>query len=357
MTPSSPSELSRKEAEPTVSEKRAQQEPTSWIAEVPKFTFAAVFVLYTFGYVIWNAHLARYGVSPPGLWKIEFFSASLCFFAIVLSISLPFALMWSRILGDRPTDFLRAGSVALYPLLLLSAFLISQVNTVFFPGTIETMSSVWFLALSAISILHLFASASIWRLGWRGKWVSILCHRMWIPGYLIGLNAISLFRSERVNAFFLFITLFLYVMATSFNGILLEDQWRSFSSPLKVVALLCAGFVMIGHALPLLLGIPPFQATNTFSYAASPQSTNSTGTLVTNYARPTNFNAAPNSPKADTKTNAGTLGSVQFWGPVSVLMRTDREIVFYVEAGSNSVPKAKLIRADQVQAIEFLNTR
>ena len=224
--------------------------------------------------------------------------------------------------------------------------------------------------------------------------------RSLIPLLMLLICLYSLFQSERVDASFIVSTLFLYIFATTIFGMRVDQAWASFPVHLKVLAVLCAVFVILGNArefgsrqfgkiparvgggeplkavvlfdnnhqhLPVLLGIPNFNSKDSVpEQFASPITTVAhspsamTNLLGTN-GSPASSNAAIHGASRAAATNplsnaATLLNRGPFWGPVSILMRSEREIVFDIDlATTNRSHRAKVIRADQIEAIEFLN--
>ena len=368
-----------------------ERKPSSWFSELSKYIVLGGFVFYVFGFVIWHSHLSQYGVNTPSLWKIEFFSASLCYFMVVVSISFPAAFLFARATSARvETAFIKANGVSVYPLLFLYAFLLSQVSFLFFGTSIYLNTGALGVILVILSLLQVS-----WALFLRVRELvkkpigsrlgKLLGHHLWFAGFALALSLTALIRSERVDGFFFFSTFMLYPSLTFLGGFQVELYWRGFSPPLKMLALVCAGFVLISHArmfgnrqfgripqavgggqplkallvfgpeqrnLTSLLSIPQFNQTNS----------NPTPTVSTNSGPTTNTSTSVST------TNVSTLTSMvqpvaqtqAFYGPVSILMKSEREIVFFVptvNSKTNLLPHAKMIRSEQVQAIEFLNSR
>jgi hypothetical protein len=172
---------------------------------------------------------------------------------------------------------------------------------------------------------------------------------------------------------------------TFINTLPVHWHWNTFSIPLKVLTVVCVGFVLIRHAqqfgaiqfgripeavgggeplqalfvfgpeqrnLAALLGIPQFTSTNVIN--AQTVQTNATPTTnAAVKATTTNFVAQPS-------VMSSIVPMQGFYGPVSILMKSEREIVFFIPnavSKTNLLPNAKMVRTDQLQAIEYLNSR
>jgi hypothetical protein len=367
------------------------QPKVSWFADLPKYAVLAAFVLYAFGFVIWHGYLGQYGVGPPSFWKIEFFSAALCYFTVVIAISLPAALFLGRRFSPEAQrySFTNADGVSIYPLLFLYAFLLSQVGSLFFGTHIYLDSgifgSILVILMAAQAGLAIYALIKeIKKKPITSRIVKAFSHQMWFSGLAFLLSLKALLSAPKLNGFIFFSTILLYPSLTIFGGFPVELYWRNFSRPLKSLTFLCAALVLFSHArffgakqfglipqivgggeplkallvlgpdqrnLAKLLAVPHFEETigaNSLAPSnANPhqlQNTNSIG--GTNIPTPMSLPAVSN--------------TQSFYGPVSILMKSEREIVFFVptpESKTNSLPHAKLIRSDQVQALEFLNSR
>jgi len=385
--------------ETSLPEKNEAKKLSNWLGEISKFTVAVVFILYIFGYVIWHASFAQYGISPPGLWKIEFFSAALCYFAIVLSISVPAALLWLQLPGQPQPAFFVSDKLPITPLLLLSIFSLMQVRSFFFPGvSSETAFWTWAIVMSILAALvglHVFLTRAD---PLSGRMWSFF-RKPWLPLLMLLMCLVSLLQSKRADSSFVVSTLFLYVFATSIFGIRVDEKWSSFPAPLKMLAVICAAFVVLGNArefgtrqfgkiparvgggealkallsfntshqhLPILLGIPIFNPNALGSQQLPvPLNTVAPPSNVTTNLVPTNALSTSNiaggyrtSPVVATNSSASSATLTNrgpFWGPVFILMRSEREVVFDVDLPTtNRSHRAKIIRADQIDAIEFL---
>src|SRR5688572_24076864 len=82
-------------AEPTKSEVKFADA----LAAVSSASVVALFVLYISGFVIWNAHLNVFGVSPRSLFQLEFISAALCYFVVVSALAVPPGALFLDFIG------------------------------------------------------------------------------------------------------------------------------------------------------------------------------------------------------------------------------------------------------------------
>ena len=382
-------QLPKTESSPGNQAVPSEQKPgqrESWIAEFSKYAVIGVFALYVFGFIIWYAHLAKYGLGPPSFWKIEFLSASLCYFAIVFSIAFPAAILFSRINMpfDRSINFMQSSNVSLYPLLILSAFLVTQVRRLFFPTRILDQTIPWWAWLAiclfalqiAISILLRVRKIT-------GRIPNIVKSNLWFALYIVLWSIYGLWHSDRVDRMFLLATSCLYLSATFVSGLMIEEHWKSFSPHLKVLSFACATFLLVqnaqlfgssqferipqgvggGEPLRALLVFTPEQegvaAVLSIPRAdTSPQRVTPLGNVGTNGV----FGGEPRT--HDTNSLGATAVSKfavptrSFYGPVSILMKSDRDIIFIVpttNAGSHLRPRAKMLSSDRVLAMEFLN--
>jgi len=352
-----------------------------WFGELPKYIVIGGFIFYAFGFVIWHSHLAQYGVNPPSLWKIEFFSASLCYFTVVASISFPAALVFVHLFPEQTQLFIKPDSVSLYPVLFLYAFLLSQVCTIFFGSSIYISGGVMSSILFALILIHFVLAITLRVRKSAGRFARILKHELWFAVLLLLLSVNGLLRAERSDTLFLLTTIGLVFSLAFLGGYPIGLHWKGLTPPLKFLALVCFGFVLVAHArsfgsrqfgkipqavgggeplkvllvfssdqrnLTSLLSIPPLIQTNIITAPTiSTNSVTTTNSPVLTVANPTNV--------------VDRLPAAQpyaFFGPVSILIKSEREIVFFASSAvskTNLLPHAKLIRCEQVQGIEFLN--
>lgn len=194
---------------------------------------------------------------------------------------------------------------------------------------------------------------------------------------ILALGVLPLLFSSRIDLAFLLSTATLYFSIVFINGISIESSWESFTSHLKALTIAGILFIVVAHAryfgahqfgkipqsvgggqplsallvfkedqqsLARTLEIPQFQSTN---------STSTTYVMSTNSAK---------APLGVSLTNTGprlqvTQTSNVFYGPVSILTRSEQEIIFFVPSTNSAgggPPKALIVRADQIDAIEFI---
>lgn len=359
------------------------QAHSDWIAEIPKYAALLGFCFYLFGFIIWSAHFSKYGCAVPTFWKTEFFSASMCYLAITFSIAFPSALVWMKF-----QDLRRPNStnpmVVLFRLtgrefsfaILLTAALLLRVSVTFFPSSPTAKPTFTpLIAIGGVALIHLFVACLLRKYVPASRIASLFSNEIWFGVYLMAVSMVSLHSSDRLDRGFLIHTVGLVIALITVNGIEVEAHWSSWPVHLKILALLCAGFVLVDHArtfgkgqfslipqsvgggeplqamlllsgdeggIQTLLPLPRPEVTKLAS-TASPKTTNNLSSL-----------SSTNSAAVSQPTNR----SVITYGPASILMRSEHEILFYVpaDASQTNVPiEARSISSTQVQGIRFLN--
>ena len=71
---------------------------------VPLVTFAGAFLLYVFGFIIWNAYLSKFGLSASNLNTLDYFSAALSFLVYCAAVGAPFWLISHQLLVSRDQE-------------------------------------------------------------------------------------------------------------------------------------------------------------------------------------------------------------------------------------------------------------
>jgi len=66
------------------------------LTEGTKLTVLAAFILYALGFIIWHSYLAKYGAAPVEFLRSEYFSAALCYVAMVITFGFPVVVLFKR---------------------------------------------------------------------------------------------------------------------------------------------------------------------------------------------------------------------------------------------------------------------
>jgi hypothetical protein len=105
------------------------------LSEASKFTVVAAFVVYAIGFIVWHAFLSKYGTVPVEFLRAEYFSAALCYLAMLITFGLPAFMVyaryyrWTNSIPTKPTD-------ATLDLIVFGWYgLSTQVITIILPGS------------------------------------------------------------------------------------------------------------------------------------------------------------------------------------------------------------------------------
>lgn len=190
----------------------------AWYGELPKYLAVAACLLYLFGFVIWHAYLAQYGVNPPSLWRIEFFSAALCYLTLLAAIACPAAIVLIRIFPEMVPDFIKIENISFYPLLVLYAFLLSQASKVFFGSITFLSGSMIDLVIAVLIIIQVSALPILAKRKSNGRIAKLLRHELTFAVLVLIDSFSGLLHAKRVSGIFLFATVALFFSLTLLGG-------------------------------------------------------------------------------------------------------------------------------------------
>lgn len=240
-------------------------------------------------------------------------------------------------------------------LLCVFAFIVGRVDALFFrnTGEKETINRALFCLL-----IVAFVHGLIWLIFLKKKpdlrISKFFSHSSWLPLYLLGLSFVSLILSEKVNGQFLISTIILYSTATNVSGLSLgfNLDWKILPAPVKL--LLGAGVCIVFFEHARSFGENQFSTIPQSVGGGEPQE----ALLVFEpaHADLPLLLGMKQVPKRSIPTTS--LSSNTFYGPVYILMHSEKEIAFLltnnVSVLSNIVP-ATVIRSDALQAIRFVH--
>jgi hypothetical protein len=320
------------------------------VGEATKYTVFAIFVLYSIGFIIWHAYLGGYGVSTIAFLQAEYLAAAFCYLFVFSTIAIPPVLLLRGIMRNikskgligisnwEDDNWLFIGSVWF--------FLILRVLGVFLPGSIilsergqyAVACIVIIFALHVILIIIYVGKTGYLRTLWDGKdtlnektkaWRSskifkFIANQHVIGVYTLCLGLIFLVFNPKINGWFLFSTMFLYSTATYGISSNFFETWKKSS-------LMTRALVVVLITLILISNIQSFAVSQ---FGEIPKSAGG-GKPETVYIKLSLQNsdvaASMNIPAA---TNVELLKG--FVGPIGVLLRSDKEILFINYADTNS---------------------
>ena len=317
--------------------------------EAAKYTVFAIFSLYSIGFIIWHSYLASYGLTSVAFLQAEYLSAAFCYLFILATFAIPPFLIAKAIGQNIKAKGLRhafAADKAWIVIVSIWSYLSGKIIGIFLPGTAyRSPVELRLMAIaSVIAAVHLLLAiisgikSGAFNGFWRGKttetdaqvrWRNTRFHRIVARGeyigiYMLAFTLISVLSNPNINNGFIVSTMLLYSTAigsTAGNDL---QTWNK-SGPLIRTLL------VVVNILFLISNIQSF-ATNQFSKI--PKSVGG-GKPETAYLKfGSNHLDVPTSLNIPFATNIGV--SSGFVGPIGILLRSDKEILFvnYSEANA-----------------------
>lgn len=335
---------------------RPSQPPpwSSYLADFAKITIAIAFILYVVGYIVWTAHLGRYGVSPPAaLLRVEFVSGALCYLVLLASFAIPVATLANRVFpmfrlkGEKPRTY-----PPLWLVLILWIPLIMRLQQVYFPNkpVPHGMWTIIFFAVAGMGLIHLCVAACLlWKMknARPTKWFT---KSEWFLAYGFFAQLTNFMGSSESGAFFVSLIL-LYVVGSSVFGFRFHEYWTSMSTSLRMLCCIIIALLLVANIRDF--GLTVFGKIPRNIGGGTPErgflKISSGHEDITRWISADSSNLLA---KSGAWTNAViTNSSSGFIGPVWILFRSDKDTIFITS--TNKLSRAKGIRSELIEAIEF----
>src|ERR1017187_2501440 len=330
-----------------------QQQPDfgfhKFIGEAAKYSVYAVFVLYSIGFIIWHSYLGSYGVSSTVFLQAEYLAAAFCYLFILATIAVPPVLLIEGLKRNVKSQGLRGLTKWDKSWLLVVSiwfYLSLRVLNIFLPGLFLTpKGGLAFCILAAFGVLHVILyficvfKGDFWAVFVHGKnaietesvrkwktssFYKVIVRSEYIGLYMLALVLIWLVFNPDINGEFLLSTMFLYAAAMFSVSNNLIETWKN--SDLIVRSLLIA--------LVCLTLISNMQSFAVNQFGKIPKSVGG-GKPETAYIK---FSPQNSDIAASLNIPAATSGGLPngFAGPIGVLFRSDKEVLFvnYADAYS-----------------------
>ncbi len=299
-------------------------------SEATKYTVFAVFALYSIGFLVWHAYLSKFGITSVGFLQTEYLSAAICFLMLMVAFGLPPALLYERWIkrnqSGKKTVFDFAFVVMLAWIVMWWLFaaalfpsdfaaldstrrIARWLIVAFFP-----YSGLWFyLFIKARKIKPLLPTLETLNP------INVLIFSLW------GAQMLSLFLSSLISQTFLLMAI-ITVLGVLYGIHTIRDDWAHVSLLSK--GLLGCGVLLAVIFNALLFGEDQFGKIDRSMGGGKPE---------TAYLK-----FSPQAPELASAlsltvvTNFPTLNG--FFGPVSVLLRSEKEL-FLVNFAETSIPE------------------
>jgi hypothetical protein len=327
------------------------------LGHATKYTVVAIFTLYSIGFIIWHSYLGSYGASSVGFLQVEYLAAAFCYLFVLTTLALPPILLMRAITpNSKDKDFRKTSAqTSIYDkgwLLVVGIwyFLYLWLMQVFFPhGEWVSRNGLYCeMLIVVIALLHLVARVCcVVKAGYLGefmrgsnyrvtekhiKWrksrlLTLLNNGKAMSFYLLCILVAMIAFTKAIDRTFVFFTMSLYFFANSNFGVRAStfEIWSAANPILRIllstaICIICVinvqsfGVRVFGKIPKTVGGGQPENAYLKFS--------------------PEYLDVA----KSLNIPVAATIGiSTNFFGPVGVLLRSDKEVLFlnYEDQKSN----------------------
>lgn len=355
----------------TVEGENKKQTSSTWtfLTELVQIGFVIAFVCYATGYIIWHSYLGQYGFSPAiGLWQVEFLSAAFCYFLLFVSFAAPPALLFFSFVRRRQLQ-----KQTFVAFVIVWTYILLRVESLYFPGqSAATNQRLIALAIVAgIGASQLLLVFALRRKFPTSKMRLAFAHREWFLMYPTALFAALFFIKVPTPLFFGSLATFFVTALGGLAGIDILENWRSksfrvfFSFAISLLLLTNVRefgrdvfkFIprSVGGGKPQLASLKFVSGRDDLRKWVSEAVTNEISTLTNALVNRTNSNWVTNI-SFTIVTNLPPAAKHGFVGPLLILFRSEKEIVFLDTLPHDSTNKvrAKQISAEAVEAIEFL---
>ncbi|MBI3850104.1 MAG: hypothetical protein HY298_07425 [Verrucomicrobia bacterium] len=289
-------------------------EPQKLLSEVTKYTVLAAFVLYSIGFLVWQSYLSQYGVTAIGFLKAEYISAAFCYLFVLITLGGPTAVFcdrwrtWRQGKGDDKTIEILAGFWFL---------LVFRLIYVFFPDTSRVNPSfsvtTWVIVLM-VGFLVCYVVCAIW---WRNsKFTTMLRPSDFSIAVFCLVTVSALLYDKGLYNAFVFWTMLLYWVVFYMLSGNLRDAWANSTFMVRILLV----------SLILLVLISNVQLFGTSVFGLIPRQVGG-GKPETAFIRLSPEHSDIATPLNLVNTNNVAVSNNLF-GPVSILLRSEKEIIF-----------------------------
>jgi hypothetical protein len=353
----------------------SKDEVQRFFNEATKYTIFGIFILYSIGFLIWHSYLAQYGVSSFEFLQAEYFSATICYLIFVTMFALPAALLYMVLLEKK-----KIGNVGASAIVFIWSTISYQFLANFFPNYMFSISSTLMKVIFIITALMLgyvilfgFLTINLhfkWTVKWGWKRTPEAMRNLvgklnFVTVSVIAIGIIYCFSIPELSKPYLILSLFLYPVLSYGFEMGGRNHWNEGGNFIKILIVTFCALVIIGNIQ--MFGAAQFGKVSRQMGG---------GKSETAYVR-----FAPQYLDLATLLNipivAKTDSPSGFAGPIQILMRSDKQLVFLTPNNTNSSElftnlalssattnvvatkladktAAKQVRADLVDAIIFV---
>ncbi len=336
-----PKQVQQSEAATDVQNGQKTLRPMELLSEAAKFTIFGAFALYALGFLIWHSYLAEYGVASLQFLQTEYLSAAFCYLIIVAMFGVPAGLIYEvwfsnlrnrfaaqRVSVNKSTPTLPA-SKAVYAILSVWTLLILQVGLKMFPSSSIMTSGitsarqfwtrliVWCVTCAGLVVgmhlLKIFLSKKYAKSRYAVIWEHINVNELF--GLVLCIYLLS--KNTTLDASFLLVTIGIYPLVS-------VHLWSSEGRP-AVRTVVVIGIVMVVVLHAQFFGSTQFGRLSRSWGGGKPER------AYVKFSK--SYPELGDSLNLSLVENIPSLKGI--FGPVSMLLRSDKELVFVNEAELN----------------------
>lgn len=183
---------------------------------VPLITFFGGLILYVFGFIIWNAHLSKFGLFASNLNTLDYFSAALSYLVYCTAIGSPVWFICHKWLYHKqPLEKIFLAET--WPLLLLWYWLLNGISSFYFSDSID-YTAHWQIVAS-LFLIHLGCFTILRPRYPKSATIAILSSTLTYWFYLIIQQLVSFASLQSVSVLFMCSVLIQYALIFGVFGI------------------------------------------------------------------------------------------------------------------------------------------
>jgi hypothetical protein len=312
----------------------SKDEVQRFFNEATKYTIFGIFILYSIGFLIWHSYLAEYGVSSFEFLQVEYFSATICYLIFVTIFALPAALLYMVLLEKK-----KIGTVDASTIVFIWSTISYQFLANFFPGYMSGISSTLMSVIFIITalmcgyvILYGFLTINLhfkWTVKWGWKRTPEAMRNLvgklnFVTVSVLAIGIIYCFSIPELSKPYLIFSLFLYpVLAYGFEmgG---RNHWNEGGNFIRILIVTFCALVIVGNIQ--LFGAAQFGKVS--RQMGGGKSETAYVRFAPQYLDLPALLSIPVVAKADSPSG--------FAGPIQILMRSDKQLVFLTPTNTNS---------------------
>ena len=286
---------------------------SDFLGDIAKVTAIIGFFLYATGFLIWRAYLSSFGISAVGFLKAEYLASALCYLVVLIFVGLPVGLLVAKTIRRIKKEAESETSNPLRLLLLFWAFSTLQLS-IQLPFVQLSIASRIVQVVMVIGVFVLLGAVVLAVRTQNQKLKVHLEELIWAP-ILLALSGISILLSS-IDFTFFCVTVFYCALMGGYSLQWHKSFWKGLSPSYKI-------FVIAFFSWMLMLDIQIF-GKNMFGQIPQSIGGGKPEKVLLRFS--------------PTKQELGSLleipaitnssGSHVFFGPVSILVRSDNEIFF-----------------------------